>query len=123
MLGQPLIEKRVVGPQQVEHAAILAHDAREEQRRFFDERLSQLLVEREDHRIGLDRLDVAQVQPLPREVGDERVGARIAQHPAHLRFEHDGIAQPAAAPPGRAVLRPGCCSTGRTTVATPARRR
>ena len=96
MLSQPLIEIGVVGRQHVENAAVLAHDARKEQPGFVAERLSQLLVERKDHRVGLHRLDVAQVQPLPGEVGHEGVRTAILQHPANLSFEHHRVAQPAA---------------------------
>ena len=96
VLGQPLIEIGVVGRQHLENAAVLAHDARKEQPGFVAERLSQLLVERKDHRVGLHGLDVAQVQPLPGEIGHEGVRTAILQHPANLPFEHRRIAQPAA---------------------------
>ena len=40
-----------------------------------------------------DGLEVAQEQPLAGEVGDERVGAPVGEHPPHLRAEHRGLAQ------------------------------
>ena len=46
-------------------------------------------------RSGLDALQVPQLQPLAGEVGDQRLGARIGQHPAHLRRVHARVAQPA----------------------------
>ena len=36
-----------------------------------------------------------ELQPLLREVRDERLGARIREHPAHVRFERLGIGEPA----------------------------
>ena len=45
MDGQPLVQERVVGAQQIERAAILADDAFEEQLRLAAERLAQAVVE------------------------------------------------------------------------------
>ena len=45
VLREPLVEERVVGLQQVEHAAVLAQDALEEQLRLLPERLPQVVVE------------------------------------------------------------------------------
>ncbi len=45
VLREALVHERVVRPQQVEHAAIFAHDALEEQLRFLAERLTQIVVE------------------------------------------------------------------------------
>ena len=50
-------------------------------------------------RIGRDARQVAQVQPLAGEVVDERLRARIGQHPPHLLLEHGRIAAAAAARP------------------------
>ena len=72
---------------------------------------------------GLRVLQLAQEQPLPGEVRDERVGARIGQHPAHLPLERAPDPSARRARPRRAARRPECCSTGRTTAATPARDR
>ena len=43
--GQALVQERVVGVEQIDDAAILAHDALEEQLRLLLERLAQVVVE------------------------------------------------------------------------------
>ena len=69
VLGEPLVEERVVRLEQVEHAAVLAQDALEEQLRLLAERLPQVVVEvGEQPQVRRDRFEVAQVQPLPGEV-------------------------------------------------------
>ena len=45
VLGQPLVDERVVGRQQVEDVAVLAHDAGEEQLGLALKRLAQRVVE------------------------------------------------------------------------------
>ena len=60
----------------------------------------------------------------PKKLLDQRrARARIGEHAPHLPLEDVRLLQLAAESPGRAVRRPGCCSTGRTTGARPARRR
>ena len=94
MLRQPLVEERVVGIQQFHHAAILAHDVLEEQLGLALEALAQALVELgEDVRIGLLLREIAQVEPLPGEIRDQRFGARIVQHAPHLLVQHGGVLQ------------------------------
>ena len=79
MLRQPLVDERVVGRQQIEDTAILTKDAVEEQLGLSLERLPQLVVPvRIVDAVGRRRRQVAQIQELLTEVGDERVGARIA---------------------------------------------
>ena len=86
--SQPLVQKGVVGAQQVEDAAILADDALEEQLRLAAHRATQVVVEvREEIAVRLHAADVAQLQPLAGEVGDQRTGLGIRQHPADLRIE------------------------------------
>ena len=63
----------MIGGQQIEEAAILADDAPDEQLGLFHERRAQRFVERKDDRIGRDRLDVAQFQPLTREIRNQRI--------------------------------------------------
>src|SRR5205814_7324568 len=54
--GQTLVEERIVGVQQVEHAAILADDTVEEQLRLALEGLTQIVVEvKEQFRTGPER--------------------------------------------------------------------
>src|SRR5439155_1559281 len=66
--GQPFVDERVVGCQQIHHVAVFAHDAVEQELHFAPHRLAQRIVE-----VGIDQrqragaLQAAQVQPLPRE--------------------------------------------------------
>ena len=86
--GQPLVEKGVVRPDQIEHAAILAHHAVEEELGLLPERLTQVVIEvREETRVRTDRLEIAQPQPLSGEVGREVERAPIGEHSARLLLE------------------------------------
>ena len=97
VLGQALVQERVVRLQQVEHAAVLAQDALEQQLRLLAEGLPQVVVEvGEQAQVRGDRIQVAQVQPLAREVAHQALRARVGQHAADLPFEHLGLAQLAA---------------------------
>ena len=96
VIGEPLVQVGVIGSQKVEQASIFPDDAGEQELGFFDERLTQRFVERKNHRVGLHGFDVAQVQPLPGEVRDERIGARIGQHAPDLALEDHWVFQPAA---------------------------
>ncbi len=91
------VDERVVGVQELEHAAILAQHAREEELRLAPQALAQRVVEVRKNTLHRDHgVEVAQVQPLAREVGDERIGARIGDHAPHLALELRGLAQRAA---------------------------
>ena len=74
---EPFVDKRVIGVQQVQGAAVFAENALEQQ---FGLALEGLL----QFRIGGARgvLHFAQEQPLSREIPDQRVGTRVAQHAA-----------------------------------------
>ena len=73
MARQPLVHEGVVGRQQVEHAAVLAHDALEQQLGLAAERLAQVVVEvREIVLIGDRGAQVPELQPLAGEVRDQR---------------------------------------------------
>ena len=124
VLGQPLVHEGVVGGHQVEHVAIFAHDAAEEELGLAAEGVAQIVVEvGELVGVGRDVLQVADVQPLPGEVLHQRDGLGVGEHAAHLRLEHRRLRADGPPPPDRAACRPACCSRGRTTGATPARRR
>ncbi len=95
MPREPFVDKRIVGAQEIDDAAILADRAADEQLRFTLEGLQQaevvvgipILID--DH-----FLDAAQIQPLRGEIVDERIArARIAQHPPHLTRERRRIRQ------------------------------
>ena len=95
MLGQPLVEERVVGRQQVEHAAVLAQDARDEQLVSLRNAWRSASSNGRMTRIRLDGLEVSQVEPLAGEVRHQRFGARIVEHAPHLLLEHRRVLQPA----------------------------
>ena len=97
VLGEALVQERVVGPQQVEHAAVLVDHAPDEPLRLLPHRLPQVVVEiGEEAAVRAQRREVAQPQPLPREVAGEVERARVGEHPARLPLELGGVAQLAA---------------------------
>ena len=95
--GQSFVDEGVVRRQQFEDAAVLAQDAAEKELRFSPHRLAQAVFEiGEEKALRLQRSQVAQVEPLSGEVGDECVRARIREHPSHLLLEHVRIPEPSA---------------------------
>ena len=77
MLGHALVDERVVGRQQFEHAAILAHQAFEEELGLAAERLAKrVVVIGVKERVGQDLVDILQAQPLRGKARRERLGAR-----------------------------------------------
>ena len=98
VLREPLVDERVVRGQQIEHASIFAENAACDELRFTAEALAEVLVEiLISLRIGEYGRQVPEKQPLADEIRDERVGARIRQHPADLLFQDFRIAKLAAA--------------------------
>ncbi len=95
--GQALVHEGVVRAQELDDAAILLQLALEEERRFLQERVAKVLVEiGEEIGIRRDVADVLQHQPLPGEVLDERLRARIGEHAPDLLLQHRSILQLAA---------------------------
>src|SRR5690606_40867768 len=89
---EALVDERVIGAQQLEHAAILEKNARDEELELLLEALAEVVIEFRKHdRIGIDLRDAAHVEPLEREVRDERARLRVFQHPPHLPREHAGL--------------------------------
>ena len=94
MPGQPLVDERVVRPQQVEHVVVFRHDAPEQQLGLALEGLPEVVVEVREHAgVGNLRGKVPQIQPLPGEVGDERLRTGIGQQTPDLPLEHRRILQ------------------------------
>ena len=122
---QPLVDERVVRPQQVEHVPVLAHDAVEEQLGLALERLPQVVVE-VGKLVGVRQHapHVAQLQPLAGEVADQRAATwgRPASGAPAARARPRSFSLPCRRH-RPAARRRGCCSRGRTTGATPARDR
>ena len=99
VFGQAGIEERVVGPEQVEDTAVVAHLALEEQLGFPAQGVAQGVVDPgKDHGVRHHRLQVAHLEPLAEEVAHPARRAPVGQHPSRLPGQHGGIAQ-------RALLR------------------
>ncbi len=101
VLRQPLVHERVVRIEQIQHRSVLAQDALEEHLRFPLEapdagcrRNPETTVD-----VGIGVLQIPEVEPLVREVGDQRARPRIREHPARLLLEHGRIVQLALDPP------------------------
>ena len=81
-----LVDERVIGRQEIEHAALGAEDAVDEQRRLRDEVVANVAVDVGEHRT--DRAPGSRArrraEPLEREVRRERLGARIGEHALDL---------------------------------------
>ena len=78
--GQTAMERK-----QIHDASVLMQDGLEEQLRLVLERLTKALVEfRKSVGIGFDQTQIAQIQPLSREILDQRLRALIGEHALHL---------------------------------------
>ncbi len=95
--GEALVQIRVVGVEQLEHAAPLAQDLGEQELGLAPKRRAQVRVEIRVLRRQL--VELAQLQPLAREVLDEALRACVREHALDLRREHRRAR--AAAPPRR----------------------
>ena len=94
VLRQPLVHERVVRVEQIQHRAVLAQHALEQQLRFPLERLAQVVVEVREHGdVGVGVLQLPEKEPLVGEVGDQRPRLRVGQHPARLLLEHGRLVQ------------------------------
>src|SRR5262245_2996443 len=88
MLGEPLVEERVIRIQELQRATVLAENACQKQLGLFLKGGFQAFVEaREDVGIGPRICERSQVEPLPAEILDQRVRLRVRQHPRKLRLE------------------------------------
>ena len=94
VLGQPLVDERIIGPHEVQDAAILADLAGHEQLRLARERLAQVVVPLRKQLGGRYHAGQrAQGQPLQGEAVDEGLGAGIGQHAPHLPPQHVRVTQ------------------------------
>ena len=97
MLGKALVQERIVRAQQIEHASVLANHAVDKKLGLLPERLPKVIVKiREETHVRRNRVEIAQVQPLRREVGDEVLRTRVRQHPFDLPLENGGLVEIAA---------------------------
>ena len=94
VLGQSLVDEGVVSAKQVDDTAIVPHDALDEQLRLSCEGRPESLVERrEGDRVRCHVRNVAEQEPLPDEVIDQRRRPAVSQHPTHLLLEDRGVLQ------------------------------
>ena len=92
--GEPLVDKRVVGIQQIDHAAVLVDDALDEQLGFFAESLPQIVVEIGEHRtVGTWLCKSRRFSHWPAKFVTSASERGIGQHPLDLLFEDGRIAQ------------------------------
>ncbi len=78
MLGQPLVEKRVVGCEQIADTTILEQHAADKRFDFGGQILAQLIGEgRKEVRVRLHFAQVVEIHPLEREVADQTRRAAI----------------------------------------------
>jgi len=92
--GKALVEECVVAIQQIEHTAVITQDALKKQFGLAADGVTQIVVKFGEHiRVGRHLGEIAQLQPLAREVLDQGVRTRIVEHAAHLAFENLGRLQ------------------------------
>src|SRR4051794_38384938 len=85
MLREAFVQERVVAVDQVEDTAILLQNALKKELRLLPKRLSQVVVEiREQAHVGIGRIQIAKIQPLPGKVADQRSRTIIRQHSPNL---------------------------------------
>ena len=85
MPGEPLVDERVIGVEELQHAAVLVLDRLAEELGLLEHRRPQRLVEiREQNRVGREILELARLQPLSGEVLGQGAGPGVTEHPPGL---------------------------------------
>ena len=92
MFCETLIDESEVWIQQIDDAAILAHDCFEQHRGLALEGGAKAGIELIRFRHG--RLQVAEIEPLPRKIVNERAGTGVCQHSSNLLFKDRGGGEP-----------------------------
>ena len=91
---EPFVDVGIVRGQKVDDASIVVKLAADEEPRLLQEGVSKVFVEfRVLVGIGHDAGESAQLKPLAREVVDQRLRSRVAEHPPNLPLELDRVAQ------------------------------
>ena len=94
MPRQTLVNEGVVGRQKLEHAPVVVQHALEEQLGLSLERHAKRLAEvGKPILVGRQGPHVAEIQPLPGEVLNQRGGPAIGQHPPGLGLKHRRLVQ------------------------------
>jgi hypothetical protein len=95
--GQALVHEGVLAVDEVEDAAVLAHDAVEEELGLPPHGEPQAVVEvRIALAVGRRRLEPAELEPLSGEAFHEGLGLLVREHAAHLRAHDLRLAQSVA---------------------------
>ena len=87
---QTLVDEREVGVEQIDDAAILLHDGPEQQSPSHAAASAAGCASKSGES-GRAFFSSRRIEPLPGEVGDERVRTRVGEHPAHLPLERRRI--------------------------------
>ena len=83
--GQPLVDKREISPQQIQHTAVVTNQAADEKFRLLLKRLTKIFIEIwKCDGIGDNSIQVPQIEPLASEIPYQLRRARISQHPSRL---------------------------------------
>src|SRR4051812_21994895 len=91
---QTFVQERVIRVQDIHDAAVFLENAGEEQFHFFSERVFQSGIEiGKDDSVGIALVEVANVQPLKREVCDQGLGFRVREHAPGLLFQYQRIGE------------------------------
>ena len=87
--GQALIQERVIGVDEIEDGAVVANDGLKEElgSRCCMSRRSSFVELGELSGIGLEAIEIADLEPLAAEVVDESARLRIEQHAVDLRVQ------------------------------------
>ena len=96
MHREALIQIGVIGGQQLDDAAIAAEHAIDEQTQLFLHeltRIEQTARLRELSAVGHDLVELLDVEPLEREVFDERLRALVGQHSFHLCGQNTRVSE------------------------------
>ena len=82
MLSETLVQERVIGSKQPLHVLFLEQNAAKEEHNLGGKILAQLVGKiREDALVGVDRIELVEVEPLHRKSRHERFGPRVGKHP------------------------------------------
>ena len=89
--GQPVIQKRIIGVQELRHRLVLAQQVLKEQARFGFHGIAEIRTPiGELLGVGLDAVQVPRLEPLPGKIVGEGRGARIGQETFDLSVQHSG---------------------------------
>ncbi len=94
MTRETFVDERVIGREEVHDIAVFAHDAGKKQFRFLLEGQPQIVVEvRKFVGVGIDAVQISQMQPLTRKILRHRIRAWVGQHAAQLCFKDCGFVE------------------------------